>query len=260
VASVPTLVPEDVFSDLPEALREELLDAFSKIVTNYSERRWEPAELNGGKLCEVVYSIIRGIADKKFPARASKPQSMMGACRALENDTSIVARSIRFQIPRMIPALYELRNNRNVGHVGGEVDPNHMDAVCVLQMSKWMLAELIRILHHRPLDEAAEIVDALVERETPLLWKVNGKVRVLETGLTMKGKMLLILHANAAPVTDRDLIDFVEHSNPSAFRRDVLRPAHKDRLVEYDQQTGMVTISPKGIERAEKMLAERIAV
>ena len=44
------LIPNQAFSQLPERLREELLGAFKEIVTNFSERRWEPAELNGGKL------------------------------------------------------------------------------------------------------------------------------------------------------------------------------------------------------------------
>ena len=76
-------------------------------------------------------------------------------------------------------ALYEIRNNRNVGHVGGDVDPNHMDAVCVLQMSKWIVAELIRVLHQLPSTRPPRL-DALVEREVPLVWKVGGRKRVLE--------------------------------------------------------------------------------
>lgn len=258
MAELPPLVPEDVFSDLPKRLRAELLDSFGKIVQNYSERRWEPAELNGGKLCEVTYSIVRGKADGKYPARGSKPKNMVLACQQMEQETS-EPRSIRIQIPRMILALYEVRNNRNVGHVGGDVDPNHMDAVCVLQMSKWMVAELVRVLHHRPVDEAADIVDALVERETPLIWKVGEKRRVLDTTLSMKDKALVLLHATAAPMTDTEIIDFIEHSNPSVFRRDVLRPAHKARLLEYDEGAGTVTISPLGIEHVEVLLAERLA-
>ena len=152
MAELPPLVPDDAFAGLPKRLRSELLDAFGKIVQNYAERRWEPAELNGGKLCEVAYSIVKGMADGKPPARASKPKNMVDACKKIEQSSSL-PRSLRIQIPRMIVALYEVRNNRNVGHVGGEVDPNHMDAVCVLQMSKWIVAELIRVLHERPLDE-----------------------------------------------------------------------------------------------------------
>lgn len=253
---LPPLVPEDVFSDLPKRLRAELLESFGKIVTNYSERRWEPAELNGGKLCEVAYAVVRGIADGKYPARASKPKNMVQACQQMERETA-QPRSVRIQIPRMIVALYEVRNNRNVGHVGGDVDPNHMDAVCVLQVSKWMVAELVRVLHHRPVDEAAEIVDALVERETPLIWTVGDKRRVLDTTMSMKEKALVLLHATAGPMSDADIIDFIEHSNASVFRRDVLRPAHKARLIEYEERAGQVTISPLGIEIVDELLSAR---
>ena len=55
--------PAGAFSGLPDGLREELLEAFDKILRNFRERRWEPAELNGGKLSEVVYCFIRGFAD-----------------------------------------------------------------------------------------------------------------------------------------------------------------------------------------------------
>jgi hypothetical protein len=256
VSETPSLVPEDVFSDLPKRLRSELLEAFGKIVQNYRENRWEPSELNGGKLCEVVYSIIKGIGDGAYPSRATKPTNIVDACRKLEH-VSTVPRSVQVLIPRLLPALYEVRNNRGVGHTGGEVDPNHMDAVLVLQMSKWIMAELVRLLHHRPVDEAAEIVEALVEREIPLLWSVNDKLRVLDTSLTMKDKTLILLHSKTGPMGERELVDFLEHSNPSAFRRDVLRAAHKKRLIEYDQDAQSVTVSPLGIELAEQLLADR---
>jgi hypothetical protein len=258
MADLPSLVPEDAFKDLPKRLRRELLEAFGKIVKNYAERRWEPSELNGGKLCEVAYSIVKGMIDGSYPARASKPKNMVDACRALER-TPAGLRSACIQIPRMIVALYEVRNNRGVGHVGGDVDPNHMDAVCVLQMSKWMVAELVRILHDLPVDDAAAVVDALVARETPLIWQVGDKRRVLDPALSSKDKALVLLHATAGQMDEHDLVDFVEHSNPSVFRRDVLRPAHKAKLIEYDQSAGTVTISPLGVEHVERLLAHREA-
>jgi hypothetical protein len=256
LADLPPLIPEDVFSALPKRLRAELLESFGKIVQNFTEGRWEPAELNGGKLCEVAYSIVRRVADGRYPARASKPKNMVASCQQMEKETGL-PRSVRIQIPRMIVALYEVRNNRNVGHVGGDVDPNHMDAVCVLQMSKWIVAELIRVLHNRPVDEAAAIVDALVERESPLVWKVGEKLRVLETKLSMKDKALILLHATSGQLRDVDVIDFVEHSNASVFRRDVLRPAHKAKLIEYDEAEGLVTISPLGIAHVDALIAGR---
>jgi hypothetical protein len=256
------LLPEDAFSVLPSRLREELLTAFGRIVQNYAERRWEPTELNGGKLCEVAYSILRGYVDGKYPSRAGKPRNMVQACQDLEQVPAADApRSVRIQIPRMLIALYEVRNNRNVGHVGGDVDPNHMDAVGVLQMSKWVVAELIRVLHNLPVDEAADLVDALVEREIPLVWETaSGKLRVLDPNMSMKDKALILLHRSAGSVAEAELVDWVEHSNPSVFRRDVLRRAHRDKLLEYDQEAGTVEISPLGIEHVEEILAEQASL
>lgn len=250
-----SLVREDAFSALPAKLRRELISSFSEIVKNFAERRWEPAELNGGKLCEVAYSVVKGIADGKFPARASKPRNMVNACRALEGQGG-VTRSVRIQIPRMIVALYEVRNNRNVGHVGGDVDPNHMDAVCVLQMSKWIVAELIRVLHEQPVDEAAALVDALVEREIPLVWKVGDKMRVLNPELSYKDTTMILLHAMPGPVRESDLFAWTEHSNASVYRRDILKKEHKARLLEYDEEARTVEVSPRGVEYAEGLLVE----
>jgi hypothetical protein len=232
-----------------------LVASFSGIVKNFAERRWEPAELNGGKLCEVAYCVVQGIAEGKFPARATKPRNLVDACRALENQSG-PPRAVRIQIPRMLIALYEVRNNRNVGHVGGDVDPNHMDAVCVLQISKWIVAELIRVLHEQPVDEAAALVDAVVEREVPLVWKVGDKMRVLDPALSYKDTTMILLHAVAGPVQESDLFTWAEHSNASVYRRDILRKGHKDRLLEYDEEAGTVEISPRGVEYAEGLLVE----
>jgi len=247
------------FGAMPVVLRDELLAAFAQIVKNFRERRWEPAELNGGKLCEVVHAILRGYIDGKYPTRAKKPRNMLDACKKLEQDGAAAPRSIQIQIPRMLVALYEIRNNRNVGHVGADVDPNHMDAVCVLQMSKWIVAELVRVLHDVDIDTATEIVDTLVERETPLIWEVNGRKRVLHTSLKMRPKTLLLLYASNGAVSDRDLVSWLEHSTASVYRRDVLRPAHKERLIEYDETTGTVHLSPLGVAYVEDELLPKVA-
>src|SRR5687768_6834774 len=134
------LNPAEVFSGIPSSLRAELLEAYNNILRNYLQQHWEASELNGGKLCEIAYTIIRGYVDGNFPSCSAKPPNMVDACRALEQAPPTFPRSVRIQIPRMIIALYEIRNNRGVGHVGGDVNPSHMDATAVLYMSKWMMA------------------------------------------------------------------------------------------------------------------------
>jgi len=248
------LTAAEILAHLPQGLRDELVKAYNSIVRNYKETRWEPSELNGGKLCEVVYTILRGHVDGSFPAKSTKPANMVDACRALEHASVSFPRSVRIQIPRMLIALYEIRNNRGVGHVSGDVDPNHMDATAVLYISKWIMAELVRLFHGVDTQAASAAVDLLVERVLAAVWIVEGKYRVLDTTLTMKQKTLLILYQHGKPVTESDLLNWVEHSNPSVFRRDVLRRAHEEKLLEYNPVRQEVQISPKGVQYVETEL------
>jgi hypothetical protein len=243
------------FSGLPDKIRKELLGAFEEILRNFRERRWEPAELNGGKLCEVIYSILRGHVDGRMPARASKPRNMLEACQAIEKvDATKAPRAVRIQIPRMLIALYEVRNNRGVGHVGGDVDPNLMDARVVVEMSKWVMADLVRVFHALDTLEATRVVETLMERTVPTVWEIGGKRRVLPRGLSKKNETLLLLYSVNRPVNASELCGWVEYVGLAEYRRDVLRPLHGIRLIEFNEQTEEVSISPTGIAHVEEKL------
>ena len=251
--------PTKVLTGIPAGLREPLLKSYREIFANYIQHRWEPAELNGGKFCEVVYSIIAGATSGTFAATPSKPANMVLACRTIEStppDPNRAGdRSLRILIPRMLPPLYEIRNNRGVGHVGGDVDPNFLDATAVYGMSSWALAELIRIFHNVSTKEAQETVDALIERKHPLIWEFEGTGRVtrrvLDPKMNKGAQVLLLLHAKPSWVSEGDLIDWVEHSNPTVFR-DILKQHHKSRLLEFDEERHRLRISPHGIKYVEE--------
>src|SRR5882724_7890270 len=111
-----------VLTGIPVGLRDPLFQSYREIVTNFAEHRWEPSELNGGKFCEVVYTILNGVIAGTFPSKPTKPRNMLLACQTLENTPAQPSRvgdhSLRILIPRVLPFLYDFRNNRGVGHVG----------------------------------------------------------------------------------------------------------------------------------------------
>lgn len=252
------LAPEDALSVLPSTLRDDLLAAFNEIVKNYREHRWEPSELNGGKLCEAVFTIIKGWLDGgTYPARADKPQRFPQTCWELEKKYQHVpdSRSARILIPRMMIGLYDIRNNRGVGHAGAEVDPNHMDATVVLYTGKWLVAELVRLLHTLHIDEATALVDGLIEREVAWVWTHDDKKRVLRTGMTWKQQTLVLLLTEAGDVAEADLHRWLEHPSLPVYRRDVLNPLHKARKIEYDKAERSVRLLPPGVTAAEGLVA-----
>jgi hypothetical protein len=251
-----------LLAGVPPGLRDPLLKSYREIAANYLERRWEPSELNGGKFCEIVHSIVAGALQGRFPAAPSKPASIVDACRALEGSPAVAGRpgdrSLRILIPRMLPPLYEIRNNRGVGHVGGDVDPNFLDATAVHSMTSWLLAELVRIFHGVSTKDAQEAVDALVERKHPLIWEFENTRRVLAPKMKKAQQVLLLLHAKPGWVSETDMIAWVEHSNATVFRGNILRNLHRSRLIEFDESQHRMRISPSGVrELEEKILKTR---
>lgn len=249
---------DEILSPIPKSLRLDLFDKFNHITINYRENRWEPSELNGGKFCEIVYTIIKGYIDGIYPTTASKPPDFLQSCRSLELLPSSYSRSIRIQIPRMLIALYEIRNNRGVGHAGGDLNPNKMDATCIMYMSKWILAELIRIFHNVDTETAESSINILMDRTLPVVWQIDSKIRVLNPSTTMKEKTLLILYQSPNNVKEQDIVNWVEHSNSSIYRRDILRPLHKEKLIEYDENIRQITISPRGIAYVELKILPKL--
>jgi hypothetical protein len=250
--------PAKILSAVPTGLRTPLIQSYQEIVRNFAEHRWEPAELNGGKFCECVYTIAAGSLSGSYAASPSKPPDMVSACRALEQVPPMVSRvgdrSLRILIPRMILPLYEIRNNRGVGHVGGDVSPNYMDATAVYGMASWIMAELIRIFHGISTLEAQESADAVVERKHPLVWQIEETKRVLHPDMVAKDQALLLLYTEPGWVSVEDLVSWVEYRNVGLFRIRVLRPAHKLRLIEFDEQNARLRISPLGVTEVEKRI------
>ena len=156
-------------------------------------------------------------------------------------------------VPRVLFALYEIRNRRGVGHVGGDVDANHMDAEFVLAAAKWVVAELVRLFHNTDIRTATQVVDALVDRTVPVIWEVEGVKRVLDTRLPLADQTLLLLYADPGPISEKDLAKCLEQHLLTNYRR-VLDRLHKARMAEWSKVTGMVTLSPLGRKDVEGRL------
>lgn len=244
-------------SAVPSGLRDPLLKEYQTIVQNFLEQRWLPSELHGGRFSETVYTILDGHAKKSYAAAPSKPANFPDACKKLEsNKLPHVPHSFQILIPRMLPALYDVRNNRNVGHVGGDVDPNHMDAVAVLSMSNWIMGELVRVFHNLSVAEAQQLVDALAEVRLPAVWTgSHGVKRVLETDLKLHEKILL-LAAVTPDVTSKDLREWIEYGDDAYVIR-TIRKLHRDRQLEFTEKTDKVRILPPGTKSVEKLIRKK---
>jgi hypothetical protein len=247
--------PASALSGIPDGLRNPLVSEFSQIVTNFSERRWSSAELSGGRFSEIVYTILEGHARGVYATSPSKPSNFVDACRSLEKNSG-EPRSFQILIPRLLPGLYEIRNNRNVGHVGGDVDPDYMDSSAVMAITSWILAELIRVFHGISTEEAQRIVNGLAERKLPLIWKSGNMRRVLKSVLPLRDQILLLLASHSGKVGFDDLLKWTDYKDKAWFKKS-LRKLHKERLLEFTESLpSNIELLPPGVEIANELIAK----
>ena len=247
--------PSVALSPIPAGLREPLVDEYRSILQSFLEQRWLPSELSGGRFSEIVWSILDGHGKGTYPPTPSKPADFVGACRSLEKNAH-EPRSFQILIPRLLPALYEIRNNRNVGHVGGDVDPNHMDAVVVVSICNWVMGELIRVFHNLTIAEAQKIVDALVEVRVPVVWSDGNVKRVLRPELRLPDQILLLVSSCVPDVAVAELLEWTEFKNKKYFMR-TLRKLHQTRLVEFTEPSDRVKLLPPGANAVRDLISRR---
>uniref|UniRef100_UPI003F7F7E00 hypothetical protein n=1 Tax=Xanthomonas sp. 0924 TaxID=2835534 RepID=UPI003F7F7E00 len=240
-----------LLANIPQSLREPLIDEYRGICKAFNEGRWKLAALDAGRFCEVVYTIISGMIACDYAPLPQKPSNFVSACRALEAmpPVAIGDRSLRILIPRMLPVLYEVRNNRNVGHVGGDVIANKMDAALVREGASWVVGELIRISHGVDTSEAQNSVDALMERTHPLVWEIEGIKRVLSPDMKIGDQVLLLLYSAPGWTTTAQLKIWM---NKSSNLGRVLTRLFEKRLIELSNVKA--TITPLGIAYVESKI------
>lgn len=241
---------------IPKKFRDRILDQFLSVKKNFLEGKDEPAGMAAAKLCEVVLRFLQHeITGTNIPFNKSIG-NLPNECRKLiEASNSNVPDALRVIMPRMLVCLYTFRNKRDIGHIGGDVDSNRIDAATITRLSDWVICELIRVYHQLSIEEAQDLVDAISQRTLPDVWVVSGKKRVLRTDLSTKDQTLLLcFHDETAAILVEDLCDWIEYSSVSMFKKRVLSPLHAEKLIEHDQDTDTVIISPLGIKRVEETI------
>ena len=241
-------------AELPAPFQERITRIYLELKQRHKEGKHEPAGLAAGKFCEAVLRFLQHQLIGTHTPFGQQIQNFADECRKLvQLSKTAGTESERIVIPRALVFLYTLRNKRGIGHIGGDVDANPIDSMTIARTTDWIICELIRIHHNLSLEEAQAIVDALSTRDIPVIWEVAGKRRVLKDNLDFKQQVLLLCYQESQHgVLEEDLLEWTEYSHPGMFRKSILLPLHKQRLVEYDKDSEIVYRSPLGVKAVEE--------
>lgn len=244
---------------IPSELVDRLEQSYTELKENYYLGKHKPSELEGGHLAEAVLRILQW-ATGGLPS--GQPYTPLGdplppfdrEVQRLAGRPATYPKSLRVHIPRALLAIYDVRNARGVGHLPGEVDPNLADATFVATTADWVIAELVRLYHGVPLNEAQAIVDGLVQRRVPLVQMFDNVPKVLRADLSNPKKALVILYVRGAEgASSPQLGEWLRI--PAKEARRILRRYDKSALVHYDGTTDTGFITRAGIREVEEQIS-----
>lgn len=258
--SSPSLTLEQALASLPAALRTRVIKSYAGLKTHALEGQYDAIGVRAGRLAEVLLRVLQHVLTGSYTPLTTKLGDFKGECEKLEKlPASSGPEGLRILMPRALSFLYTLRNKRDFGHTGGEVDANDIDASTATRLVDWCICELVRVCRNVPIEDAQLLCDAIAERSLPKIWNVLGRKRVLDTSLSYREQTLLLLYSELdTGVPTEDLIEWTEHPNRANFQRDVLSRLHRARLVEWDRDTEMAVISPAGIDEVERRVLPRL--
>ncbi len=175
---------------------------------------------------------------------------MVDACRALEKSNKIHGRPICIQIPKVLIAAYELRNNRAIGHIAIDVSPNHMDAEFLMRSVQWLIAELVRLFAKVSSDQAQMIVDSVTERRFHAVWVDGDERRVLNGKLNPRDRVLVLLYSAGNAASIAQLRQWCEYKNSTQFKTLVLRRLSDLAMIHCSGEK--VMLLPPGMLEVER--------
>ncbi|MFA5109267.1 MAG: hypothetical protein WC458_01870 [Patescibacteria group bacterium] len=246
-------VKDQLGQSLPPELVDSLLKEYLKLKENFLLNKHEPGELDAGKFCEISIRVIEFISNTNHSyTPLSKPISnFIGQTRGFENLPTNINNSFRLHIPRTLAALYNIRNHRGVGHIGGDVDPNLADATFLVAGCDWILAELFRIFFVCSIEDAEKVIQQIVKRKIPLVYAIGDRKRVLKLKGYEEKVLLLLMEEFPNSISEDSLFKNSGYSNLSTFKTLLQKMDSKD-LLDYHQ--GACTILPSGIAKAELLI------
>lgn len=237
---------------LPQEIVENLLTEYLGIKQSLVLARYSPSELTGGRFAECVLRLIQHTSNPPYTPFGTSLPGSDPIIRQAEQNTGL-HESMRFYIPRLSRVLLDVRNRRNVAHVGGDVDPNYSDSLFVSQVSDWILVELIRLYYNCSIDDARRTVANVNQIHIPIIFNANGFLKVQDSSLNARDKVLVLLYyKNPDSISESDLQKWTKYKNVTTFRKSILGGLDDDALIHYENKRCVLT--PKGVRYVEANL------
>lgn len=176
-------------------LLDKIFESYECLTEHYYLGRHRPCSLEGGRFAEVALRMVQQVLTGTYTPLGKHIVNFTDEIRKFEEtEKNKFAESLRIQIPRTLQVIQDIRNKRDIGHVGGDVDANFSDSTLSLASCNWVLTEFLRIYYTSDITTAQSLVNSLVKVRIPLIQDFNGFLKILKPELKVPDKILALLY------------------------------------------------------------------
>jgi len=244
-------VEQGLASVLNPVLVREMLEAYVEAKRNFYLGGLRLSEVEGGRFCEAAFRLLQDRTTGKFTPLGKQFDAEKVREDLARLPSATYSDSIRLHIPRALRVIYDIRNKRDAAHLADGIDPNLQDAMLVVSMLDWVLAEFVRLNHTVSANQARLIVESLVTRRAPVVEDFSGFLKVLNSRLGASDHFLLLLYERGkGGATFAELSDWARPKMRANLRRTLQQLADDRAFVHYDGARYFVTQS--GIREVEQ--------
>ncbi len=164
---------------LDTKLIEQLIAEFVSQERRYILRDWEPATLDGGQFAEAAARILYHQDSKVLNHKRS-----VGECLTYVEDPKNANshqypdRKSALHTARVIRTIYKFRSDRGAVHIDPEYDANQLDSKLVIENSRWVLSEILRIFWTGDRSVVAAAIREIIQYDIPVIGNYEGRLIV----------------------------------------------------------------------------------
>lgn len=236
---------------IPADLATETITAYEEAKIRFHRRDYRPSSVEGARFSKAAFRVLQWAATGTYTPIGTTLPGVPTLVSQLQNASTAIDDSIRIHMPRTLQAVYDIRNKRNVAHLGN-IDIGLQDSGLVIHILDWVMTELVRLYHNVSAAEAQKIIEDIVKKEVPAIQVIDGFPRLLKDVPGTDHILLLFYREGAGGMQASQLRGWLPDNHRKNYARNlkILNNKHLvhpsgDRVFLTD--LGIVEVESKGL-------------
>jgi hypothetical protein len=252
-SAIVKITPEQLISQLSQnvnpAFARAVIESYLEMQQRFLAGDWQPAELDGGRLCEAVSRAILQLDTGKVTH-----SELPGKIREVLLDQKVLhalTYKDRLHLSKAMDVVYKFRSDRGPVHISPTHSADYMDSMFVLHAGKWILAEFLRLAWRQDRQVVGETISQLVQLEHSLVHELDGRPMVLAKAISIPDEILILLnHAPNNRLSRTELRSFSANRTPSSITTAINRLLASKDIRAADSNE--LALTPNGQKRVMK--------